>query len=118
MSFQNLKESYIENEMSDTEASKIWTPILVFDNSPTRGLIQYIPGKGVIRIKRNGPSHEAPLRQPDEARVYKSNDTKIVLRKFFALKFKCHFNMKYFPFDKQTCFAKVKTLLYPFEIHF
>ena len=111
INFQNLKQSEYENKISDDEENMVWTPKLVFSNNPQGHLVTFNPSanNNLIRLIRpNSSSYEAPMTQADEAKVYNSSETKLLMRNFYYLKFKCHFNFKYFPFDQQTCLVKVR----------
>ena len=104
-----MKESQHENKLSDDEASKIWTPRFIFQNSPEGHQLKFRPSQqnNIIRLIRNGPSQEGPRTEPDESRVYNSSETEITMKIFYSMKFTCHFLLKYFPFDQQTCFVEV-----------
>ena len=105
--FQNLKKDFFQNKLSDDMAAKIWIPQPIFANNHDRVAIQYIPSSSDIFLVRNGSSIEAPFSQIDEAKVYHPKETKIILRTMHHMKFKCRFNLAYFPFDYQTCYAVV-----------
>ena len=110
--FQNLNKHYFQNEISESVAKKLWIPPLRFENNHQRTYLVYHPHHTSIMLERNGASSMAPLTQLDEAKVYNSNETKIFSRTFKYLKFTCHFDMTYFPFDSQTCAVQVsKTML-------
>ena len=58
-------------------------------------------------LTKNGHWKEAPLHQMDEARIFNPNETDILMQTVHLLKFKCSFDMYFFPFDHQTCFVTV-----------
>ena len=108
LGFWNLNESAVENKISQTEATEIWTPILIFENNPDGIQVAYDPTvytNNILLIK-NGSSQKAPVTQFEEARYYSPYDTKLRMRKFYNLKFDCDFKLNQFPFDTQTCFVK------------
>ena len=111
--YLNLKHSYTDNILSDTEAEELWKPKLILKNSLQRIQLQYvssteatIPRASSISFKRKGPYHETLLSQSDEGRVYESEMIEIWLATHHLLKFDCQFTLTYFPFDKQICHIK------------
>ena len=107
--FQNLKEHFAHNEISESVKNKLWAPPLLFENNHNRFGETYLEldPQTSIMIDRNGPSKVAPFTQLDEARIYNSTVTEIISKTLKSFKFKCSFDMTYFPFDHQTCFVKV-----------
>ena len=51
-------------------------------------------------LVRNGNASEAPLCQNDEARVYKSKETELVLGTLHLLQFNCDFDLFYIRLNK------------------
>ena len=109
LGFQNLKEYYFQNQVTDEKALSLWTPQPVFSNTYSRKTVQYTPSTSILMLVGNGSSHEAPLTQLDEAKVYYTKETELRLKTSHYLDFKCDFDLKYFPFDYQTCFVEVST---------
>ena len=110
LGFQNLKKSYLENEIPDDVSRRLWKPDLVFVNALHRQNVQKesdLSYRIMIMMDKNGSSTEAPLDQFDEAKVYDSEKTQIWMQTVNILHFKCDFDLLYFPFDSQTCAAEV-----------
>ena len=105
--FQNLNDESHLNKISDEVAMNIWIPKPVFQNNKNRAAIKYEPSSSVIMLIKNGTSGASPLLQMDEAKVFKSEETKLRMRTIHFLDFQCDFNLQYFPFDHQTCFVEV-----------
>ena len=108
LAIQNLDKEKFENEVSEDIALQLWTPPLLFANNDKRQYVKYVPSSSVMLLERNGTGKEAPLYQMAEAKVYDSKHTKIWFRSNHYLKFKCQFDLKYFPFDHQICKVQVK----------
>ena len=109
--YQNLNEDQFQNLLSDDIASKIWKPRIVFKNrTKEEQRLEYESVTSDITLIRNGISKEAPLSQPDEARVFKSSQTEIHWWSVHLKKFRCHFKLHYFPFDQQSCYVQVRKL--------
>ena len=81
--------------------------MLIFDNSIPQHILKYDPSSSDVLIVRNGDSQPATLSQWDEAREYNSKETEIMWKTVHLLKFSCLFDLYYFPFDQQKCFAHV-----------
>ena len=111
LTFQNLKESHFQNEVSAKNIENLWKPRLKYVNSQSKKtekqILQYSSLSSAIMLSREGPFTEAPLSQWDEARVYNSSTTEILWRSLHFMSFACDFEMFYFPFDLQICFIKV-----------
>ena len=112
LEFQNLREDFYQNQISDEIAAKLWIPQPVFENSYEREKINYVPTDSFIMLDGNGKSKEAPLSKMDEAKMFDPITTNILMKTTHLLKFKCDFDLRYFPFDHQTCFIKVKSKLF------
>ena len=107
LKYQNLHEDHYKNVVSEETAIKLWKPMLIFDNSIPQHILKYDPSSSDVLIVRNGDSQPATLSQWDEAREYNSKETEIMWKTVHLLKFSCLFDLFYFPFDQQKCFAHV-----------
>ena len=111
LNFKNLVENDYQNEIPHEVAEQIWKPYLVFENhketTKTKQLLMYTQFSTEMMIQRNGNGTEAPLTHPNEARVYNSSITKILMRTNHFLTFTCDFDLHYFPFDSQECLVQV-----------
>ena len=107
LQYQNLNHLEYENAISSDLTGEIWKPLLVFENNNERKILKYVESSSVMMLDRKGNASKAPLCQIDEARVYKSNETELVLGTLHLLQFNCDFDLFYIPFDNQTCYAEV-----------
>ena len=117
--YLNLRDSYKDNILSDTEAEELWKPKLILTNSLQRIELKYvssteatIPRASSMSFERKGPYHETPLSHSHEGRVYESELIEIWLSTHHLLKFDCQFTLTYFPFDEQICHIKASTSYY------
>ena len=106
LGFQNLNKVPYKNEIHEF-AEKIWKPQIVFENNLQRKILRYQSESSFLMLTKNGHWKEAPLHQMDEARIFNPNETDILMQTVHLLKFKCSFDMYFFPFDHQTCFVTV-----------
>ena len=108
LAYQNLKKEYYQNTIPANQANQLWKPMLRFENSlNTENILKYDSLSSYLMLKRNGGWKEASLDQFDEAEIFNSNETEFLMRTAHSLKFKCHFDLYFFPFDQQICFVQV-----------
>ena len=110
LGYQNLYQHRYQNKIPDELATKLWKPMIVFENSKEGKVLKFDQSSSDMFLYREGESKDAPLKQWDEARIYPSNETKIAWRSENLLKFKCAFDLHYLPFDTQTCYVKVRVM--------
>ena len=107
LGFQDLRENPLDNQVPFHVVEQMWTPLLTIRNSLNEDGLQFNQFSSSMILFRNGHGKQSALSQLDEAKVYDPDDITISLQTYHLLKFKCHFDMVYFPFDNQHCFAEV-----------
>ena len=114
LAFQNLNQDAFQNSVPWKTATKLWKPDLIFANhnerNPDRQTLKYTPSSSLLIIKK-GSGSESDLSQIDEASIYNSNETLLSMTTVHYLKFHCNFDLTDFPFDRQTCFIKVRYII-------
>ena len=111
LNYENLKrETYLNGITGDT-ATKLWKPVLIFENHNEKDkemqLLKYDHHRSIMMLKTKGLGEEAPLSKIYEATLFNSNETDIIWRSRYFVKLKCNFKLYFFPFDNQTCYLKV-----------
>ena len=105
--YHNLNSNPFLNVVPKDLTKDLWTPLLVFENNKERHILTFDERSSVIMLVGNGLAKQISFYQPDEARVYNSNETDIVGRTQHFMKFHCNFDLHYIPFDTQTCYLEV-----------
>ena len=110
LQYQNLKSNTYMNIVPSELSSKLWKPTLAFVNNNEGQIVKYSKSTSVMMLVGGVHVQEPSFNQQNEAKVYNSNETKILMMSSHFLKFKCDYDLQYIPFDHQTCYVKVKHL--------
>ena len=84
------------------QKENFWIPKFVFGNSELNLQIP-IDSKAKVLVKRKGTQRMADKYHLRETAYFLGSENPILLSRDFTLKFKCDFNLQYFPFDTQSC---------------
>ena len=119
LQYQNLKPNTYLNIVPSELSSKLWKPTLAFVNNNEGQIVKY--SKSVMMLTGGAQAQEPSFNQRNEAKVYNSNETEILMMSSHFLKFKCDYDLQYIPFDHQTCYVEVKHMsmqqMYQLLIH-
>ena len=104
--YQNLKKDRSLNALTEEDIKLLWLPKVIYESTDqkesTRLGTQWEWGTSiVVERKRNGTS--ANLEAVDETELFKGDQNSLVMFQTYTHKFQCIFNLKKYPFDKQTC---------------
>ena len=82
----------------------IWIPQLIFRN--TRMLEETIThdNKVIVTVERNGTFVRSGNEIVQEIMIFEGNENPLKYERSFRKVFQCHFDMRMYPFDFQTCF--------------
>jgi hypothetical protein len=104
LTFANLQND--GNDIEEYEEDMIWIPRLFFDNSVLDIYIDNDPFSS-IDILKNGSPMRNPHHELLENYLYSGDKSPLVYTRDFDLKFRCEFELRFFPFDHQHCYIKV-----------
>ena len=111
LQYEDLKTHHFKNSIRENVALKLWKPALLFENHRERDnekqVLKYSPLPSIMMLVKNGHGKEAPISQIYETKLYSPNETELLWRSRHYMRFKCDFNLFYFPFDHQTCYVRV-----------
>ena len=103
LTFLHIKSDPKLNVLWERSYDKIWYPKIIFENiDPSE---DYNERRLVYKILRN-MSVTPTIRNPgtfDSANVFKGSDHRIVRSKEYTYYWKCVYDLKWYPFDTQTC---------------
>ena len=111
LQYEDLKTHHFKNSIRENVALKLWKPALLFENHRERDnekqVLKYSPLPSIMMLVKNGHGKEAPISQIYETKLYSPNETELLWRSRHYMRFRCDFNLFYFPFDHQTCYVRV-----------
>ena len=107
LDFFNIKLDETMNVISLDELNKIWLPIIVFHNTE-EGQITINDGKSFATINRTGQGTGSDSSISEDIDIYKGSENSISISRLYNIDFFCDYDMRWYPFDAQTCFMVMK----------
>ena len=107
LDFFNIKVDETMNVISIDELNQIWLPIIVFDNTE-EGQITINDDKAAATINRTGQGTGSDSSISEDIDIYKGSENSITLSRLYNIDFFCDYDMRWYPFDAQTCFMVMK----------
>ena len=104
------------NDLSDDEflnipnkdlIGKLWVPEIIFENTENK-VETPIDRKARFVVKRKGNYTLSSENEMEEIAYYKGSENSLQYSRDFYLRFKCQFELQYYPFDTQTCTILLK----------
>ena len=107
LDFFNIKLKETMNVISMAELNRIWLPIIIFDNTE-EGQITINDDKAAATISRTGKGTGSDSSISEDIDIYKGSENSITLSRLYNIDFFCDYDMRWYPFDAQTCFMVMK----------
>ena len=107
LDFFNIKLKETMNVISMAELNRIWLPIIIFDNTE-EGQITINDDKAAATINRTGQGTGSDPSISEDIDIYKGSENSITLSRLYNIDFFCDYDMRWYPFDAQTCFMVMK----------
>ena len=107
LDFFNIKPKETMNVISMAELNRIWLPIIIFDNTE-EGQITINDDKAAATINRTGQGTGSDSSISEDIDIYKGSENSITLSRLYNIDFFCDYDMRWYPFDAQTCFMVMK----------
>ena len=107
LEFYNIKLDEAMNVITTEELERIWLPIIVFDNteSDQRSILD---GKSFATIKRMKRGIGSDSTFSEDIDIYKGSENTITMSRLYNIEFFCDYDMRWYPFDAQTCYMDMK----------
>ena len=107
LNFFNIKMKETMNVISMAELNKIWLPVIIFDNTE-EGQITINDDKASATINRTGRGTGSDSSISEDIDIYRGSENSITLSRLYNIDFFCDYDMRWYPFDAQTCFMIMK----------
>ena len=107
LDFFNIKVDETMNVISIDELNKIWLPVIIFHNTE-EGQITINDDKSFATINRTGQGTGSDSSISEDIDIYKGSENSISMSRLYNIDFFCDYDMRWYPFDAQTCFMVMK----------
>ena len=102
ITFYNIKKSVGMNSLSKKEKNIIWMPIVIFHNTKKK-LRTLHDEESAASVTRNGQGTKSGLDINEDIYLFKGSENPLKVSRAYNIRFICDFNMRWYPFDIQTC---------------
>ena len=106
MLFYNLKDGNFTNFAKPEKITKIWKPALILNNT-IKDIMISRDEPSVLSIKRMGKPTMSSHTEVNEDFYFRGDENILSYRMNLETTCSCIFNLRHYPFDKQTCEIQV-----------
>ena len=103
LDFFNIKADETMNVISLEELNQIWLPVIIFHNTES-GLRTINDEGSYATIRRAGLGIGSDSSISEDINIYKGSENSISLTRLYNIEFFCDYDMRWYPFDSQTCY--------------
>ena len=107
LDFYNIKQDETMNIISLEELNKIWLPVIVFANTE-RSQRTTNDDESFATISRMSKGVGSDSSISEDIDIYKGSENKISMSRIYNIEFFCDYDMRWYPFDVQTCLMVLK----------
>ena len=107
LAWNDLNDDQFLNIPNEEVINALWVPTIVFENTEDK-FETPIDRKSRILVKKEGQYTLSPVEEMEEIAYYKGSENSLQYSRDFFLRFKCHFELHYYPFDSQVCTILMK----------
>ena len=109
LTYQNLKRNWVKNAMSTEDIDRMWKPWTVLDNIENVDELKITDKADIMTIIPNtGYEYErADRTNIQTARLFRGSKNAISYQRQATVNWMCDYNMRWYPFDSQTCKLKM-----------
>ena len=102
LQYYNLKENQKMNTLTFPELEGIWVPQILFSNTQHQ-LISKKDEKSFALVVKNGTGTMSSHEINENIEIYEGSENLLKFVRVYAIDFRCDFDMRWYPFDIQTC---------------
>ena len=106
LQFYNLKADESMNSLTQEDQQIIWTPTVLFANTEKQ-LTSLNDEKSFAIVKRLGSSTRSGTEYDEDIQIFEGSENTIRLSRAFDIEFICEYDMRWYPFDSQTCYMVI-----------
>ena len=105
VTYHNLKEETSLNALSNADISKLWLPLIIYDNTDQKdstrlGWINEWLTR--VSVDKEGPFSRSGINDVDEAEIFEGNENTLVMTQTYTHTFQCQYMLQKYPFDTQV----------------
>ena len=105
--YHNLKLDNSLNALSKEDISKLWLPLVIYDNTDQKEVTRLGEfGNGEwntpISVIREGNFTRSGLEVVDETEVFEGGENTLSMQQVYTWQFQCNYDLHYYPFDTQV----------------
>ena len=104
--FYNLKTDEKMNSLPLEEQLSLWSPTLVFWNTKKQ-LRTASDETTFASIKRAGNGSIISKEVNEDIEVFEGSENPITMSRVYSIQFYCDYDMRWYPFDQQTCLIEM-----------
>ena len=102
LQYYNLKKNQIMTTLIFLELDDIWVPQILFSNTQHQ-LISKKDEKSFALVSKNGSGTMSSQEINENIEIYKGTENPLNFVRVYAIDFRCTYDMRWYPFDIQTC---------------
>ena len=102
LQFHDLKQDPGLNSLSREEKLQIWIPVISFVNTEDRPST-LVDEDTSITVAKQGNFSLAHLSEVEHHQIFKGSENSLTMTRFYNIRFLCHYEMQWYPFDTQSC---------------
>ena len=102
LTWNNLNDDKFLNIPDEDVINQLWVPVIIFDNTDDKYETP-LDKKARIVVDKKGKYTLSPVTEMEEVAYYAGSENSIQYSRDFYQKFKCQFELRNYPFDKQIC---------------
>ena len=102
VTWNDLNDDKFLNIPSVDVIDKLWVPVVIFVNTEMKTETEMDKKSRIVVVKK-GNYRLSPVEDMEEVAYYKGSENPLRYWRDFFLRFKCVFDLQYYPFDSQVC---------------